>query len=435
MVDRKHILTVMAWLLVPLISGCGGMAKGITEALLEKSEKEDLRACEITGPSSEGLLAQLRSQEDRPTDGLKKKDQTMKVLMVHGIGPHLPGYSAPLTAKLMRALGLEIREERHKEFILRKPKLGDGPLGTVRVSRFMNQEQTRELLFYELTWSKIAEQEKKVLDYDASQEQDFRRAGVNSIMKHFVNSHIPDTLIYLGPNQVKIRTSVRQALCWMTSGDWDDYEPFTDKTCDLRSNERIKEIVNDDYVIIGHSLGSRIAMDTLQWAVELMDNQESSVGKRAFQKKDFTIYMLANQLPLMELGQEPVKTRGQIPSYCQADGAKYADRGLNKLSIVAFSDPNDILSYTVPPTFADNYLNSRLCPKVTNVVLNIAFPISLLGITDFADPVTAHSGYDRDDRVIGIMTHGVGHEDVAPIVAERCVLSKTVNNARINHGS
>ena len=62
----------------------------------------------------------------------------------------------------------------------------------------MNKARTRELIFYELTWSEITEGEKKAIEFDSSKEYTFRRTTLNGFMKAFFNSHIPDPLIYLG---------------------------------------------------------------------------------------------------------------------------------------------------------------------------------------------------------------------------------------------
>ena len=88
------------------------------------------------------------------------------------------------------------------------------------------------------------------------------------------------------------------------------------------------------------------------------------------------------------------------------------------MSIVAFSDPNDILSYAIPPKFADEYMDSRVCSRITNFVLNLAKPISFLGLGEIANPLEGHSGYDHDDRVIAMMAHGTGGADRTEIVAE-----------------
>ncbi len=99
-----------------------------------------------------------------------------------------------------------------------------------------------------------------------------------------------------------------------------------------------------------------------------------------------------------------------------------------QLSIYAFSDPNDILSYPIPPKFADAYLDSRLCPKVTNIAINVAKPISLFGLGEFANPAAAHGDYEHDERVIALIAHGIGQENTADIVKERCTWLQTIGD-------
>ena len=46
----------------------------------------------------------------------------------------------------------------------------------------------------------------------------------------------------------------------------------------------------------------------------------------------------------------------------------------------------------------------------------------------FADPGEAHRGYDRDERVISLIARGIGNENVAEIVKERCTWLETTEN-------
>ncbi len=50
---------------------------------------------------------------------------------------------------------------------------------------------------------------------------------------------------------------------------------------------------------------------------------------------------------------------------------------------------------------------------------------SLLGLGDVANPLNAHLGYDADERVGGLLAHGAGNPNVAPIVADRCTWRAT----------
>ncbi len=325
----------------------------------------------------------------------------------------------------MRELGLDVTDEQTKELTLSTPLAGPGPGGFLRISRFMNKSRTRELLFYELTWSEITEPEKKVLEYDSAGEYTYRRTALNNAMKEFFNSHVSDPLIYLGRARQKVLMSVQQSFCWMTQGDWDYFRPVTDETCDLAGGDRAQQMREDDYAVVTHSLGSRIIIDTLQWLADTVLERARADPKMAelskvFQNKKLYIFMLANQLPLLELGREPAAVRENIDAYCKAGGEFYDQRMFGDLLIQAFSDPNDVLSYALPPKFAHTYLDSRLCPRITNIILNVAHPTSVLGLTEFANPLEAHVGYDHDERVIALMAHGIGHGDEAQIIRDRC---------------
>ena len=67
-----------------------------------------------------------------------------------------------------------------------------------------------------------------------------------------------------------------------------------------------------------------------------------------------------------------------------------------------------------------DHVDSRLCPKQVNVTINIAPVADLLGLGEFANPLAAHLDYDDDERVIGLITRGIGQPETAPVVEERC---------------
>ncbi len=421
-------IRIPIWLaLLVALSGCASIAKGITEAFLEHSEAEDTRACHIQGPPFKGLEALMQEPDADSANGGSAR--TMKILMVHGIGRHLPGYSGRLQEQLMRALKLDVVDERIKEIKLRSPAVKDGPMGSLRIHRYTDKERTRRLLFYELTWSEITEVEKKAIAFDDSGEWAFRRTGLNNAMKGFLNSHISDPLIYLGRSRLPILASVRQSFCWMTYGDWGDYADHAEEACNFFDEGRLEQMREDNYALIAHSLGSRIVVDTLQYVASIVaENPEFSTLRGEFRDREFPVFMLANQLPLLELGRDPAEVTGEIDAYCRPDGQQRENRLLGRTSIYAFSDPNDILSYGIPPKFVDEYLDSRVCPKVTNIILNISHLISLLGLSEIADPAEAHVGYDHDARVIAMIARGFGHENAAQIIKERCTWLETTED-------
>ncbi len=147
---------------------------------------------------------------------------------------------------------------------------------------------------------------------------------------------------------------------------------------------------------------------------------------QALQNKNIPIFMLSNQLPMLQLGRELPEVAGQQASYCDPKGAHYNKRMVSETSLIAFSDPNDLLSYGIPPGFSEKYLDSRLCANITNVNINIAKVMDAFGLSDLANPLEAHVGYDRDDRVIELIAHGIGNEKTSPLIKQRCEFTKTV---------
>jgi hypothetical protein len=143
-----------------------------------------------------------------------------------------------------------------------------------------------------------------------------------------------------------------------------------------------------------------------------------------FRNLDIQVFMLSNQLPLLEAGREGQQVVNQVGAYC-GPGASKPGRFFDRTEIIAFSDPNDLMSYPVPDKFADKYIESRLCPSVTNVTINVVSVNSLLGIGDIANPLGAHLGYAGDERVGALIARGAGNPNISPLVAERCIWRET----------
>ena len=424
--------------LMVFVGGCSSFAKGVTEAILEQDEDEEFsRMCKVNGYPFYGVGAHIDRQEKHIKEGGSEDSRpTTKVLMIHGIGSPQEGYSTRLLENLTEELQLNATESSIKEIDLTNPFKGKDSLGKLTVSRHFNKNSSRELIFYELTWSSIIENEKKQIEYDNSEKYAHNRADLNNTMKLFINNHAPDPMIYYGDSRGDIILSVAQSLCWMFYGNWDDLHQTKDNYCNNRTLPLQHGIQKDDYSIVTHSLGSRIIIDSLQWVAEQValakkedltkhPNVEQMLD--AFRDEEISIYMLANQLPLLQLGREKPRVTNQINEYCQPDGSNWNDRLFKQLNIVAFSDPNDLLSYGIPPKFARDKMDSRICPKITNIEVNVADVTSLFGIGDIANPASAHNGYDNDDQVIRLIAHGIGHDKVPETTKETCSWTEIVD--------
>ncbi|MEI6336593.1 MAG: hypothetical protein WCS87_18700 [Methylococcaceae bacterium] len=416
-----------SFVIAMLLSGCVSLGKGAAEAVLEKSENEDTRLCQVWGEPFAGIEADL------------VKNKETKVLFVHGVGDHIPGYTTQFLEKLAKELNLNVRSEGQKNIELNTPVFPDRNLGNLRVTHLLNEQNGKELTFYELTWSAITRQEKALLDFDTSGEYDFRRAKINGMLKKFSNDTGPDPIIYLGQSRVPILAAYAQSFCWMVTRNWSDLPSSGQHVCMGLDDSSADLIAKDNYVIISHSLGSRIVIDGTQRIASLLAAPEKHLSSDqqakmalstkaigAFQNKRLPLFMLSNQLPMLQLGRELPEVAGQEASYCDPKGADYKKRMLSETEIIAFSDPNDLLSYGIPPGFARKYIDSRLCAKITNVNINIAKVMDAFGMADLANPMQAHVGYDTDDRVIALIAKGIGNVGTSPLVKKRCEFVKEV---------
>ena len=411
---KKCILLIS--LSIFLLSGCASIGRGMTEAFMGRFNSEDTRVCQVRGQSFAGIAP-----------GLAKPHGKTKVLMVHGVGDRLPGYSTELMEKLSNQLKLTAKSSSFKDIQLMSFSDPEKKLGNLRVTRLQNENKSKELWFYELTWSEITRDQKSILAFDNSGEFSFRRATVNNMLKTFTNDTAPDPIIYLGESRELILRSFAQAFCWMGKDSWDDIPGNGRHGCDF-TNSLNENFNQDEIVFISHSLGSRIVIDGLTRIVSMLErpNQKSilhtidKTKREALQKKHVHIFLMSNQLPLLQLGRELPEITGQEANYCMPNGSNYTSRLFAKTSIVAISDPNDLLSYAIPQDFTEKFLDSRLCINVTNVNINVASVFEVFGMGKIANPMEAHVGYSRDDRVVALIAEGIGNGHTAPIVKDRC---------------
>jgi len=426
---RHGARALLAALLLPVLSGCASLGEGFGRGFFSRMEGNpdiDTRACEITGTPFDGILVSLQAQDSQgPIGSVPPRDRSVtKVIMVHGIGSHYPGFSGRTTANLTTALGLTAVSPQVKSMDIPDPDEPGEAIGTLTAQRFTDDARRRELIVYELTWSRISDRARADLRFDSSQVHTRHRARLNQLGKAFANDVLVDPLVYVGVGRTDILSAVRQALCWAYSTVWEEF-PVESVACSQYNPRFGSRVAPDDIYFVTHSLGSRIVLDALETTAEgitaqLDTNPNAAPFRAALQEHSTTVFMLANQLPLLQAGFAPVPVTGKIAEYCRPDGARYGERILANTRVVAFSDPNDILSYPIPEDFVQYGIDSRLCPAVVNVSVNIARVSRLLGSDSFANPLIAHSDYNDDDRVIALMTGGLGRPETPALVDERC---------------
>ena len=76
--------------------GCASIAEGVTRGLMAEDEDKPPRPCDVTGPAFSGIATTLGQIEYSGPEALGGEGgaPNLKVMMVHGIGTHPPGYSA-----------------------------------------------------------------------------------------------------------------------------------------------------------------------------------------------------------------------------------------------------------------------------------------------------------------------------------------------------
>jgi hypothetical protein len=420
-----HALALLAaaWLL----AGCAAFGEGLARGVLAQADQpeEDTRQCEVSGPAFSGILPMLERQDGHPPIGeAGPEPPILKVILVHGVGTHVPAYSARMSANLAQALNLTVVAPEAKAFPIEAPAFPGQTLGTLTVTRHINVARDREMLFFELTWSPISQPAKDAIAFDNTAVCAHRRASVNNVFKTFVNDVVPDPLVYTGTGRDRIQITIGQALCWALSADWQGL-PDAQQLCTPDNPAFAARLDIDEFAFITHSLGSRITTDGLTRLTRVVEAAEADlpeVGRviESFRERDVKVFMLANQLPLLQSGLEPAGVQGAVPAFCRPDGASFANRLFQETELIAFSDPNDLLSYPIPDAFVRDHVDSRLCPKQVNVTINIAPVRSVLGLGEFANPLAAHVDYDDDERVIGLIARGIGQPETAPVVKERC---------------
>lgn len=418
----KYASLIMLCLAAMTVSGCAGIAKGVTEALMENSPpQEKNKACEIEGPEFDGIAASLE-------EGIAGEPRVVKVLMVHGIGTHTPGYATRFRHGLVETLGLREIDAAVKSIALDSEAIewGQEPhiLGQLNVTRHQNEAGTKQLLFYELTWSPITVPQKRNLEADSANTEGLKRASMNASLKRFMNATVPDLLIYNGNGFDRITRSVGESVCWMLFKNWNDLPESGQHVCDVRQAIDLDALRQDGHFFVTHSLGSRITIDTIQHFASFEFDEEQgpiySSMRKIIREKEFTVFMMANQLPLLQMGRVVPGVTDNRKAYCSAQGALRAERVMKRMNIIAFSDPNDILSYPVSRQFAAENIDSRICPSISNVSLNVAGEKDVFGFLSFANPQAAHGNYISDERVADLIANGLNKEMDSLSLREGC---------------
>lgn len=290
-----------------------------------------------------------------PFPGIRESltaSKSLVVLVVHGISCHAPGYSEDLQRGVSSHLGLvEIpslrsmleldteqlriqswRRGAHVRGAGTNVPCGGEPEPPTLFSRTYQGSEGEQLTFVEVTWSPLSEGLKRkelAHEYDAAERT--RRAAFNDRLKtSIVNERLADAVVYLGQTRDEIQWVVQQGLCLMAydvAWDAERHKPL----CSHDDNKR-----KGRFIIVTESLGSRIVFDTL-WSPSL-----GLVDRELLPQVD-AVYMLANQLPLIELASNGKEAADTVRSVSRDLFVTHFDAWL-KVVEATFGDAEQVCS-------------------------------------------------------------------------------------------
>lgn len=323
-------------------------------------------------------------------------DSTADVLLVHGICTHDAAWAQATVATLAAHLKANVAPLPQAGTTRRAaapaveivPVDVGTPRGTIR--------------FKALVWSPLTAPLKQQLCYDQTDKSPLctgappftaTRATVNARVKDgLLDDCLPDALIYQGAARDAIQLRMRDALLAAA----DDARP------------------DAPLVVVSESLGSKILFDTLlRMMEEPGGSRAASVAAREMRRAVWLI-MAANQIPLLHLADQPLGDAGpdardsrdtpsplpapdSLQRLLQLRAPAPGARAMAPLTLVAFSDPGDVLAYTLLP---ERYRSETA--GVFNVLVSNA-PI-WFGLLE--DPVRAHQGYLANPDVGSLIACG-----------------------------
>lgn len=389
----------------------------------------------LCGCSTPQVIGKFQNLKD-----IQASTNNLHIILVHGIGKHDPGWSKDFHKRLVESLKLvnDGKSDWAKcIFIDGKGQLGDlshckggdvlpTPDGIFK-SETLKSSEGKTVTITEVTWSPITTALKQqLLDYDKESDLSKKRAWANRKLREgLVDDGFSDALAYTGEAGERIRNVVRRAICYSMSGKLSDND-----ACDLGMDDH-------RFAFITHSLGSRVVFDALHVGEEELakavkaeeENNFSLMQKidaiESVSAKTVAIYMLANQLPLLEMAgvsgaadrksgaagtqafingeAAAVQGSGLIGRFLQdrsdALGKVHMLKKMEKtpFSIAAFSDPNDLLSYSL----RTSGMIKRPDVEVADIWVRNAFDFGV-----FANPMSAHQDYWENKDVIELLVGG-----------------------------
>lgn len=287
-----------------------------------------------------GLVKLLNDSNGQPVD----------VVLVHGMCTTTASWPISVMLNVASAVGAnasvppvdtEVAKAKSNEIQL---VLGQAQTtsGTIRFSGLVWSPLVKDLkgqLLYDMTG--------KETDCKTSDECKPRRATVNGNFKDtLLNDCLADALAYQGVGRTAFRAAMVNSLTQVLQQASDSSGPV---------------------VIVSASLGSKMVFDALSDMLQAPKSDAQMLAANIIQSRLAVVFMAANQLPILGLADQDLSSNKSALSASSSSGdsltrflnarrnhaaksARVTGGAFTKLAVVAFTDPNDLLSYRLLPS-------------------------------------------------------------------------------------
>jgi hypothetical protein len=343
---------------------------------------------------------------------LLEQQNTVDVLFIHGMCTHYPQWAQDTVRNTFASLGGDPRAVDLKE------KNVEGT--SVSLYQQTLNVNGRTLRANAILWSPVVADLKSQLCYDqvnktkacqGSPAYVYQRADFNRLLKDtLLDDCLADALIYQGKARNEISAQIQKAVLQAvaTSGGKQDVQNVAAAAA--------RESVSIPVAVVTSSLGSKVIFDAIYKLST--DKETAAAGDRIVQRTS-QIFMQANQMPILGLADQyldPTKTLSQeaAPSDYPRDPIGALLRRNQTLqkdqwvvpSVVAFTDPNDLLSYVLGPS---SHAQQAAYPIIDVIVSN---DYTYFGL--FENPYAAHMTYEDEDAVRQLIACGYPRSKFCP---------------------
>jgi hypothetical protein len=335
---------------------------------------------------------------------------SLTVLWTHGMCTHPASWVDDRLKRLTDSIGGTSRT------------LGVRPVGdhgaALRTDRIELRSSTIDVMF--LTWSPLTASYKKALAYDHSTHYGgafpYTRASLNRQLKRgLINDCMTDVVVYGGANGRTIRRAAKESVCLAMGGR------IEGAACNVPDGASPAALA-----FVTESLGSKLVFDAILsiWAAAEKSDDTTAVPRLATSlAATRMIYMVANQLPLLDVAGTSTADRALeavLESPMTDDHSRdvfdvisrarrHAAPSAKPMTVVAFSDPNDLLSYRI---VAGHLAGDLKDFRVVNVIVSN----DTTYFKYIERPDIAHCGYTWNPYVFGMMANGYDAEKALPSV-------------------